>query len=88
MSTKTQKTDCGCTADYDVIAATDGAGSQVIVRGPGMHLLSRPLKNHVAAVELGNKVLAYGPEVYSEWFDLKVGGIGLNFLALFGGDLR
>ena len=72
----------------EIIAATDSAGPQVIVKGEEVHLLSRPLKNHAEAVELGNKVVARGVEVYEGWMDLKNGGIGMGLFAVFGGCFR
>ncbi len=72
-----------------VKAATDAAGSQVIVKGDDIHLLSRPLKNHQAAVVLAERIVAAKTtQIYHEWFDLKKGGPSLNLFALFGGPLR
>lgn len=75
-------------AGEEVIAATDDAGSQVIVVGEGVHLLSRPLANHAAAVKLGRKVVTEGSGVYGEWFDLANGGVGVGLFAVFGGPFR
>lgn len=71
-----------------VTAATDSAGPQVIVKGERVHLLSKPLKDHAAAVALGKKVVKKGASVYKEWFDLKKGGVGVNLFAVFGGCFR
>lgn len=72
----------------EVTAATDDAGPQVIVKGRGVHLLSPPLKDHEEAVALGKRVVSDGVGIYSEWFDLKKGGVGTNLFAVFGGCFR
>src|SRR5271157_5125024 len=76
-----------------VTAATDAAGPQVIVIGPNLkrpetHLLSKPLKDHQAAITLGKKVVKDGIESYKDWYDLKKGGTGLNLFAIFGAEFR
>jgi hypothetical protein len=71
-----------------VSALTDAAGAQVVVVSDDVHLISRPLANHQAAIELGKKVVVEGTGCYKEWFDLKGGGIGTNLFAVFGGSLR
>ena len=71
-----------------VIAATDSAGPQVIVKGRGVHLLSKPLKDHEEAVALGKRVVKEGQGCYNEWFDLMEGGVGMNLFSLFGGCFR
>lgn len=86
---KPQKNDLGTTPQGEsVIAATDSAGPQVIVMSESVHLLSRPLANHEAAVNLGNQVVIGGTSVYDQWFDLKNGGLGVGLFAVFGGDFR
>lgn len=72
----------------EVTAATDSAGPQVIVKGEGVHLLSRPLKDHAEAVELGKKVVKEGTEAYTEWMNLIEGGVAENLFAVFGGCFR
>lgn len=71
-----------------VTAATDGAGPQVIVQGEGRHLLSRPLKDHKAAVKMGKRVVREGPDFYKEWADLAGGSIAEQLFAVFGGGLQ
>jgi hypothetical protein len=86
---KTQLTELGRDpAGNSVSAATDGAGPQVIVLGKGVHMLSRPLKDHKAAVVLGKSVVERGTGVYGEWFDLMKGGVSTNLFAVFGGPFR
>lgn len=75
---------------YSVTAATDSAGSQVIVVDESkpdtdstrLHLLSKPLKNHQAAVALGKKVVKQGPEIYDEWYDFRIPGEDLFALMM------
>lgn len=85
---KAQATEIGEIPGAKVIAATDMAGPQVIVKGDAIHLLSRPLKNHAAAVALGKKIVKAGTaDIYKNWFDLNKGEeIGL--FAIFGGQFR
>ncbi len=64
--------ECGTTPDgLRVQAITDVMGAQVVVtndsRPKDDSLLSQPLENHSAAVELGKKVAEYGISVYKEW---------------------
>jgi hypothetical protein len=86
-------TECGHYGNLQVQAVTDSAGPQVIVCGKDkdekqVHLLSRPLKNHQAAEELGYKVVAEGPDCYKKWFDLVNGGTGTALFAIMGGMFR
>ncbi len=70
-----------------ITAITDIAGPQVVVKGPDTHLLSRPMSDHAAAIELGKWVVADGITVYDEWFDLRESD-GVGLFAIFGGNLR
>ena len=70
-----------------ITAITDMAGPQVVAKGPDTHLLSRPMSDHAAAVELGKWVVADGITVYDEWFDLKESD-SVGLFAIFGGNLR
>ena len=90
MNTITSEaTEVGVIAGAKVAALTDDSGSQVVVLGDEIHLLSRPLRDHQAAVDLATRVVAaQTTEIYHEWFDLKKGGVALNLFALFGGPLR
>jgi hypothetical protein len=84
-----QVTELGTTDGAKVTAATDAAGPQVIVQNEKVHLLSRPLADHEAAVELGKRVVQEGTGVYAEWMDLKGdNGIAVNLFAIFGGNFR
>jgi hypothetical protein len=85
---KCQVSELGEKDGAKVSAVTDAAGPQVIVKGPNIHLLSLPLKNHRAAVALGKKVVKRGTGVYPDWMDLHNGGIETNLFAIFGGDFR
>lgn len=76
---------------YEVNVATDSIGAQVIVidkavdkvdTTPATHLLSQPQKDHQAAVELGERVVAEGVDVYSDWLNLKMSGMDLFNLAM------
>jgi len=61
-------TECGITpSGLSVAAITDGMGSQVVVRGTEVHLLSHPLGTHEQAVVLANQVACKGISVYSAW---------------------
>lgn len=82
-------TEVGRIPGAKVTAATDAAGAQVIVKGRKIHLLSRPLANHAAAVALAKQIVdAQSTDIYREWFDLKSGGIGVGLFAIFGGPFR
>jgi hypothetical protein len=84
-----QATEVGSIPGANVMAATDAAGAQVIVRGDNIHLLSRPLKDHQAAVALAEQIVAAQTyEIYKDWFNLRDGGIGLGLFAIFGGPFR
>ena len=88
ITVKMEATELGYIGDAQVTAATDAAGSQVIVRSKTIHLLSRPLKDHAAAVKLGQEIVAAGAtEIYKEWFDL-IKGDGVGLFAIFGGPFR
>ena len=75
---------------FGILPQWKGSGiiPQVIVKGDAIHLLSRPLKNHAAAVALGKKIVKAGTaDIYKNWFDLNKGEeIGL--FAIFGGQFR
>ena len=70
---------------YAVSAATDSAGPQVIVIDTSkpssdssrLHLLSQSLKDHAAAVALGNQIIEHGVDVYPDWFDFREPGTDL-----------
>jgi hypothetical protein len=96
---KMEATECGWLGSeedgIEVIAATDAAGSQVVVeskkkKGKRIHLISRPLKNHQAAVELGNLIVEKETtDVYKEWYDLTgENGTANSLFAIFGGHFR
>lgn len=62
---------------YRVLAATDMAGSQVIVGGreEDVHLLSRPFPSHVGAVRMARLVVEKGTTVYEKWIDMKTASL-------------
>ncbi len=64
-------TECGSIGGLRVRAITDDAGAQVVVddkQNPGgTHLLSKPLVNHTAAVDLGRSVAEHGIDTYNDW---------------------
>lgn len=65
-------TECGFTKDgLRVLAVTDIVGSQVVVtddKNPhDIHILSKPLENHEACVDLGREVQHHGTSFYEEW---------------------
>ena len=81
-------TKCGYHKKIKVTAVSDAAGHQVIAicEKEKIHLLSRPLATHEEAVQLGNKVVAEGTEVYKKWFNLN--NTAENLFAIFGGFYR
>lgn len=67
-----QLNECGHTSDgLRVQAITDVMGAQVVVTNKAKpeddSLLSEPLANHGAAVELGKRVARYGLAIYPDW---------------------
>ena len=80
-------TKVGVVNSCTVSATTDAAGAQVVVKGEKIHLLSKPLKNHRAAVALAKNVVANGIKFYPDWIDIKNNAAN-NLFALFGGMFR
>lgn len=71
-----------------ISAITDSAGSQVVARSTRIHLLSRPMENHKAAVLLAQRIVkARSTKIYKRWFNLKR-SLGVGLFALFGGEFR
>ena len=79
-----QVTICGRIKGATVKAITDAAGPQVVVKGNGIHLLSRPAGNHSHAVKLGNKIVKEGIDSYDGWTDMNK-SIAESLFAIFGG---
>ena len=64
--------ECGHTTDgLRVQAITDAMGAQVVVTNDLKpledSLLSQPLVNHAAAIDLGKRVAEHGIAAYDEW---------------------
>ena len=71
----------------NIIAATDDAGAQVIVKNDRIHLLSRPLENHKAAEKLAEDIRDNGIDVYKEWMDIK-NNPAMSLFGVLGGPFR
>lgn len=81
-------TELGYYKKLKVTAITDTAGPQVIVKGVKTHLLSRPLKDHAAAVKLGKQIVEKGINAYKNWYNLNKMDLAASLFALFGGAFR
>jgi len=69
--------------EIKITAATDAAGSHVMVVGPNMHYISEQLPDHESAVKVMWDVIKGGLKAYRDWRhpDSCLGEIFLNVIA-------